>query len=164
MLFYYRKRAMHEIDGYKWNGKLTQYLWKKGWLQMLVSKKHYTLENTKSLQVISWNDDGNNQIHGCKCSFEITIRRIHWGMDNTVLWKKLFPSIKRSNLQEKNVFRNNNFGSQSLLITCYFRFAPLSAISEVCYFSVYKLTWWDPVSIYLLKVVAKALEKAVKFI
>ena len=92
---------------------------------MLVSKKHYTLENTKSLQVISWNNDGNNQIHGCKCSFEITTCRIHWGMDNTVLWKKLFPSIKSSNLHEENVFRNNDFASQSLLIICYFRFLHL---------------------------------------
>ena len=29
------------------------YLWKKGWLQVLVSEKHSTLENSRSLQVTS---------------------------------------------------------------------------------------------------------------
>ena len=41
-----------------WNGELTQYLWKQGWLQVLISKKHSTLENTRSMQVASWNNDG----------------------------------------------------------------------------------------------------------
>ena len=53
--------------------ELTQYLWKKGWLQVLVSKKHSKLENTRSLGKTSWNNDGTTQIYGCKCSFEITI-------------------------------------------------------------------------------------------
>ena len=33
-------------------------------------KKHSTLENTWSLQVASWNNDGTTQMYGCKCSFE----------------------------------------------------------------------------------------------
>ena len=32
-------------------------------------KKHSTLENTRSLQMPSWNDDGVTQMYGCKCSF-----------------------------------------------------------------------------------------------
>ena len=56
-----------------WNGKLTQNSWKQGWLKVLISKKHSTHENTRSLQVASWNNDGTIQIYGCKCSFEITI-------------------------------------------------------------------------------------------
>ena len=55
------------------NGELTQYIWKQGWLQVLISKKHSALENATSLQVASWNNDGTTQIYGNKCSFEITI-------------------------------------------------------------------------------------------
>ena len=33
------------------------------------SKKHSTLENTRLLQMASWNDDGVTQMYGCKCSF-----------------------------------------------------------------------------------------------
>ena len=47
LLFYF---AIHGMDGYNWNCKLTQYLWKQGWFQVLVSKKHIALENTKPLQ------------------------------------------------------------------------------------------------------------------
>ena len=38
---------------------------------------------------------------------------------NTVLWKKLFPSINYSNLQKKNVFQEQlpYFGSQSFLMS-----------------------------------------------
>ena len=60
------------MDGCNWICELTQYLWKKGWLQELVSKKHNTFENTRSLEVGSWND-GTTQIYVCKCSFEIKI-------------------------------------------------------------------------------------------
>ena len=70
----YRKTAIHRMDGCNWNCELTQCLWKKGWLQVLVSKKHNTLENTRSLQAAPWNNDGTTQMYGCKCSFEITIR------------------------------------------------------------------------------------------
>ena len=40
---------------------------------MPVSKKHSALENPRSLQAASWNNDGTTQMYGCKCSFEITI-------------------------------------------------------------------------------------------
>ena len=54
--------------------ELTQYLWKQGWLQVLISKKHSTFENTRSVQVASWKNDSTTQIYGSKYSFEITIR------------------------------------------------------------------------------------------
>ena len=57
------------MDGCYWNYELTQYIWKRGWLQVLVSKKHSTFENTKSLQVTFWNNDGTIQMYGCKYSF-----------------------------------------------------------------------------------------------
>ena len=69
-----RKGAIHRMDGCNWNCELTQYLWKKGWLQVLVSKENTTLENNKSLQVASWNSDGTSQMCSCKCLFEIAIR------------------------------------------------------------------------------------------
>ena len=74
-LFYNRKRAIRWMDDCYWNGELTQYLWKQEWLQVLIWKKHSTLENTRSLQVASWNicTNGGIQIYGCKCSFEIAI-------------------------------------------------------------------------------------------
>ena len=43
-------------------GELTQYLWKQRRLQVLISKKDSTLENTRSLQMASWNNDGTTQI------------------------------------------------------------------------------------------------------
>ena len=33
-------------------------------------KKHRTLENTRPLQLASWNNDGVTKMYGCKCSFE----------------------------------------------------------------------------------------------
>ena len=73
LLFYNRKKAICQINDCNWNGKLTQCLWKQGWLEVLISMKHSTLENTRSLQVTSWINDGTTQIYGCKWSFEITI-------------------------------------------------------------------------------------------
>ena len=61
------------MDGCNWNCELSQYFWKKGWPQMLVSKKHSTTENSRSLQKAFWNKDGTTQMYGCKFSFEITI-------------------------------------------------------------------------------------------
>ena len=55
-------------------GELTQYLWKQRQLQVLISKKESTLENIRSLQVATWNNDGTIQMYGCKFSFEIAIR------------------------------------------------------------------------------------------
>ena len=54
-------------------GELTQSLWKQRGLQVLISMKDSILENTRSLQMASWNKDGTTQMYGCKCSFEITI-------------------------------------------------------------------------------------------
>ena len=106
-------------DGSKWNYKLTQYLWKKGGVQVLVSKKSSNFEYTRSLHVASWNNGGTTQMYGCKCSFEIhCINTVHgskcsckkyrfrWWMDGgnyfreikkNCLWKRLFPAIKHSN-------------------------------------------------------------------
>ena len=42
-------------------GELTQYLWNQRRLQVLISKKDSTLENTRSLQVASWKNDGTTK-------------------------------------------------------------------------------------------------------
>ena len=52
---------------------------KKGMTASTCSKKHSTLENTRSLQVVSWKNDGNAQMYSCKCSFELTIR-LNWNI------------------------------------------------------------------------------------
>ena len=72
-------------------------------------------------------------------------------------WKKLFPAIKHSNLQGKNVFRNNYFESQPFPMSYYFTriFVHLSVIAAACYFNVYKLIGWDPVKIYLFKAISR---------
>ena len=72
--------------------------------------------------------------------------------------KKLFPAIKHSNLQGKNVFRNNYFGPHSFL---YFtnNFVHLSVIAAACYFSVYKLIAWNPINIYFFKVISRNTRK-----
>ena len=123
-----------------WNCALTRDLWKKGWQQVLVSKKHSILENTRS---VPWNIDDTTQMYGCKCSFKIIIRLkqkclsytlhirnawslvlfykifyplrngwsqlISWGKETLYSEKKLFPAIKYSNLQGKNIFFRNNY-------------------------------------------------------
>ena len=73
MFFRYRKRAIYRMDDCYWNCESTQYLWKKRWLQVLVSKKHSTHGNIRSLQVVSWNNDSTTEMDGCKCFFEITV-------------------------------------------------------------------------------------------
>ena len=45
------------MDDCNWNYESTQYLWKRGWLQVLDSKKHCLLKTPLSLQVASWNND-----------------------------------------------------------------------------------------------------------
>ena len=55
-------------------GESTQYLWKQRWLQVLTLKKDSTHENNRSRQVAPWNNGGTTQMHGCMCSFEVTIR------------------------------------------------------------------------------------------
>ena len=77
------------------------------------------------------------------------------------LKKKLLPAIKHSNLYGKNVFRNNYFGSQPFLLSCYFTmiFVNLSVIAAVRYFSIYKLVGWDPLNMYLFNVISKNARK-----
>ena len=60
------------MDGWNWNGELTQYLWKKGSLKVIVSNKQVTLKKSRSLQVASWNIDVTTQMCEGQCSFEIT--------------------------------------------------------------------------------------------
>ena len=60
------------MDGWNWNGELTQYLWKKRSLKVIVSNKQVTLKKSRSLQVASWNTDVTTQMCECQCSFEIT--------------------------------------------------------------------------------------------
>ena len=55
-------------------GESTQYLWKQRWLQVLTLEKDSTHENNRSRQVAPWNNGGTTQMHGCMCSFEVTIR------------------------------------------------------------------------------------------
>ena len=50
-------------------GESTQCLWKQRQLQVLLSKKDSTLENTRSLQVTSWDNDGSYQMYDWKSSF-----------------------------------------------------------------------------------------------
>ena len=78
-----RKRAIHWMDGCSWNCGLTQYLWKKEWLQVLASKKRSTLENenTRSLQVASWNTDR-------QCHSNVWLQVLLW-IYNTFKWKYL---------------------------------------------------------------------------
>ena len=58
----YRKRAIHRMDGYNWNCELHQYLWKKDDYKCLFQR------NTVLLKTL------DHCKHGCKCSFERTIR------------------------------------------------------------------------------------------
>ena len=66
--------------------------------------------------------------------------------------KKLFPAIKHSNIQGKNVLLGTTTLDHSLFLWAAFSLRFLSVIPSVCYFSVYKLIDWDPASIYLSKV------------
>ena len=76
--------------------------------------------------------------------------------------KKLFLAIKHSELQGKNVSRNNNFGSQSFL---YFTkifvlllvVAPMLFHVTSCHFNVYKLIGWNPVNLF--KVISRGTRK-----
>ena len=55
-LFYNGKKPLIE-----WN-PLNQRVLKKWWLQVLASKKHRKHENTRSLQIVSWNNDGTSSL------------------------------------------------------------------------------------------------------
>ena len=82
------------------------------------------------------------------------------------LKKKLFPAIKHSNLQGKNVFRNNYFGSQSFPLSFCFTqiFVYLSVITAVYYFSVYKLIGGPQQAYTCSNSSAETLEKGVEYV
>ena len=100
---------------------------KKGRVDVLFPKKHSTLENTRSLQVASWNNDGP-----VKCMFASnpwkdnehiqlqTARKLKllyplrngWLQLLSLNKETLFPGIKRSNLEGKVFFRNNYYFSK----------------------------------------------------
>ena len=63
--------------------------------------------------------------------------------------KETVPTTKHSNLQGKKIFKNNYFGSQPFIISCYFTaiFVHFSVIAPVCYFRVYKWIGWDSANI-----------------
>ena len=148
MFVYNRKRVIHRMGGCNWNCELTQYLWNICQLHCIYA------------------------IYGCKCFSKKY--RIQWGMDYRSYFrkikkhgslKKLFPATKRSNLQGKKIFRNNYFGSQPFLMSCYFTkiFVHLPVIAAVCYFSVYKLIGWDPANIYLFNVNNRETKTGMKY-
>ena len=51
--------------------ELTQYLWKQRRLQVLISKKDSTLENTRSLQVASLNNSATTQMYGACAALKL---------------------------------------------------------------------------------------------
>ena len=58
LCFYNRRHwIINRMDDRNCNYESTQYLWKRGWLQVLDSKKHCFLKNPTSVQVVSWNND-----------------------------------------------------------------------------------------------------------
>ena len=89
--------------------ELTKYLWKHT-MASAISKKYSTLENTRSLQVTSWNNDGTTQMFRCKCSFELTIGlkqkclSITLYVHNCCRCCSLKTIIKHSKLQRKKCF------------------------------------------------------------
>ena len=189
MLFYF---AIHRMDGCNWNCKLIKYFWNRGWLQVLVSKKHSTLEDTRSLQEASWNNDGTTEMYGCMCSFETTERLKRKCLSNTLyignswpqvlFWKTPYPlrngwpqlKKQRNTVLWKKLrliivtYKENMFLWTTTLDHSFFLyftmiFVHLPVIETVCSFSVYKLIGWDPVNQYLFKVISKTLEKGVEY-
>ena len=57
------------------------------------------------------------------------------------LLKKLLPATNAVTNKEKNCFRNNYFGSQPFLMSCYFTkiFVYLPLTAAVRYFSIYNM-------------------------
>ena len=76
LLFWNKYSKFERMRGCSCYLIITQYLWKKGWLQVLVSKKQSTLERKKLdlLQLGPQTNDGTTQIYDSKYSFEIPIR------------------------------------------------------------------------------------------
>ena len=89
--------------------------------------------------------------------------RLGNGWSQKLLWfketlhseKNCFLRLNTVTFKEKMFFWGKllYFGLQSFLRSCYFTkiFVHLSVIAAVCYFSVYKLTRWDPGNFYLFK-------------
>ena len=80
---------------------------------------------------------------------------------HSTLMKETVPTTKHSNLQGKKIFKNNYFGSQPFIISCYFTaiVVHFSVIAPVCYFSVYKWIGWDSANIYLFKINSRSARK-----
>ena len=73
LLFYDRKRAIPRMDSCNWR-RINSISLKTKMVQVLTLKKDSTHENNRSRQVAPWNNGGTTQMHGCMCSFEVTIR------------------------------------------------------------------------------------------
>ena len=118
-----------------------------------------TLENTRLLQAANWNMDGNTQTRN--------------GWPQLLLWNKetqhpginCCPQFNTITSREKMFFKNNYFGPQPFLMSCYFSkiFVHVSLITAVCYFSIYKLIYhpigWDPENISVFNVSRKSIRK-----
>ena len=89
LLFYNRKRISHRMDGCNWTCGLTQYLWKKGWLQVLAKR------DTVPLKILDY----------CKCYFQKQSPEVFLGI---VFWKYA------ANLQE-STHAEVPFGIDALL-------------------------------------------------
>ena len=151
------------------------------------AKNHSILENTRSQQVTFWNNDGNTAsvpMNNNTPYIEISVKCIVYTQyvtasallkntvsieewlaattfmkkRNTVLRKKLFPSIKR---RKKCFVTNNYFGSQPFLMSCYLTkiFVHLSVISAF-------VNWQGGTqqTSTCSKSAAESLEKGVKYV
>ena len=103
-------------------------------------KKRSILENTESLQMVSWHNDGTTQMYGWKCSFEKqcalnkSIYQMHcvyaiYDCDCSsknypiylvmakynylceILWKELFPAINYTVTYKEQMFFRNNYST-----------------------------------------------------
>ena len=121
--------GINRMGGCNWNCELTQ-----------------CISNTCQIHCIY-------AIHDCKCSFEKNPYPLRNGWPQLLLWNKetLYPEknwfLRLNAVTFKEFFfKNNYFGSQSFLMSCYFTriFVHLSVIVAVCYFSIPKLIGWHP--------------------
>ena len=123
LLFYNRKRALHWMDGCNWNREITQYLWKKDDCKCLFQR------NTVPLKIVDhckWPPEIMTVL--LKYMAASALRKIPYPLKNgwpqLLLWNKetlysekiLFPAIKQSNLQGKNVFSGTTTLDHSLYL------------------------------------------------
>ena len=101
---------------------------RNSWLQVLFLKKTYSLR------------DGWPQL-------------LLWNKETLYPEKNCSLRLNAVTLKENFFFRNNYFGSQPFLTSCYFTriFVHLPVIVAICYFSVHNLMSWDPANICLFK-------------